>query len=94
MAKHQQIISSSTSLLGISLVIITGLHVGHAAVNTYADEIACVAAVALSVSTFTSYLAIRAEPRESKFTDIADKFFLVGMVLLFAAVLVFAIGDS
>ena len=93
MAKHSQIIGSSTSLLGISLVIITGLHVSHAAATSYADEVACVAAVSLSISTFTSYLAIRAEPRESSFSDIADKFFLVGMVLLFAAVLVFAIGD-
>jgi hypothetical protein len=93
MAKHDQIISAATNLLGISLVIITGLHVSRAAVNSYADEVACIAAVSLSISTFTSYLAIRAEPRESRFTDIADKFFLAGMVLLFAAVLVFAIGD-
>lgn len=94
MAKHQQIIGSATSLLGISLVIITGLHVSHASVNSYADEVASVAAVALSASVFTSYLAVRAEPRESRFSDIADKFFLVGMVLLFGAVLVFAIGDG
>lgn len=94
MAKHSQIIGSATSLLGISLVILTGLHVGHAAVSTYADEVAAIAAVALSVSVFTSYLAIRAEPKESKFSDVADKFFVTGIVLLFAAVAVFAIGDG
>ncbi len=94
MAKHHQIIGSATSLLGISLVIITGLHVSHAAVSTYADEVASVAAVALSISVFTSYLAVRAEPADSRFSDVADKFFIVGMVLLFGAVLVYAIGDA
>ena len=91
---HHQIISSSTSLLGISLVIITALHVSHAARDTFADEIACVAAVSLSLSTLTSYLAIRAEPKESRFADVADKAFLLGMLLLFVAVLIFAIGDA
>ena len=91
---HHQIISSSTSLLGIALVIITALHVSHAARDTFADEIACISAVCLSASTMTSYLAIRAEPRESRFADFADKAFLLGMLLLFVAVLIFAIGDS
>lgn len=94
MAKHTQIISSATSLLGISLVIITGLHVSRASVNSYADEIACVAAVSLCLSCFTAYLAIRAEPRQTRFSDIADKAFLVGMVLLFIAVAVYVIGDA
>ena len=91
---HHQIISSSTSLLGIALVIITALHVSHRAASTFADEVAAVAAVSLCISCFTSYLAIRAEPRESRFTDVADKAFLLGMVLLFVAVGIFAIGDA
>ena len=93
MAKHNQIMGPAVSLLGISLVIITGLHVGKVAGATIADEIAAVAAVSLSLSCFTAYLAVRAEPRESRFSDIADKAFLLGMVLLFVAVGVFAIGD-
>jgi|GEM_PF-2601703 len=94
MAKHSQIIGPSTSLLGMALVIITGLHVSRVAGSTYADEIACGAAVALSFSAFTAYLAVRAEPRESRFSDIADKAFLIGMTLLFGAVMVYVAGDA
>ena len=93
MAKHHEIIGPATSLLGIALVIITGLHVSKASITTYADEIAWVAAVFLAASTFASYLAIRVDPEPSRFEGVADRLFLVGMATLFLSVVIFAVGD-
>ena len=94
MAKHHEIIGPATSLLGIALVILTGLNVSKASLTTYADEIVWVSAVALSVSCFTSYLAIRAEPNPGRFETIADWCFLFGMATLFLAVIVLALGNA
>lgn len=92
MAKHHEIIGPATSLLGIALVIITGLHISKVALSTYADEITWVAAVSLGGSIFASYLAIRVDPVPSRFEGLADRCFLIGMATLFLAVVIFALG--
>jgi uncharacterized membrane protein len=91
MPKHHHILNASSNLLGIALIIITGLNVAHIAKETFADEIGWVAAVCFSLSCLLSYMAIRVEPRETGYGDWADKIFFAGLVTLMLSVVVFAI---
>lgn len=94
MARRHDILGPATSLLGVSLIIITGLNVSRAATTSAADEIAWVAAVALSISSLTAYLAIRSDRADSRTERIADISFLAGLVALFVSVLILAIGSA
>ena len=94
MPKHPHILNAASNLLGISLVIIAGLNVSHVASTTFADEIAWVAAVSLTLSCLFSYLAIRADPEHSRFENWADYVFLTGLLGLFLAVLVLALSGG
>jgi hypothetical protein len=91
MPKHTHILNAASNLLGIAFVIIAGLNVTGLTGKTFADEVAWVAAVLLSLSCLLSYLAIRAEPNGSRAESIADISFLLGLLALFAAVLVLAL---
>jgi hypothetical protein len=90
MQKHHQILNAASSLLGISLIIITGLHLTNRGGATFADEIAWFAAVCLSLSCLFSYIAVRSEPEESRFARWADPVFLAGLASLVIAVFVLA----
>ncbi len=94
MARRHDIIGPATSLLGVSLIIITGLNVSRAAVTSAADEIAWGAAVALSISSFSAYLAIRSDHEASRAESLADRSFLIGMRLLFVSVLILAVDSA
>ncbi len=94
MPKHHHILNASSNLLGIVLIIITGLNVAHVAKETIADEIGWIAAVSFSVSCLLSYMAIRAEPRETSYEGWADKIFFAGLVTLVLSVVVFAVQVS
>ena len=50
MPKHPHILNAASNLLGIALLIITGLHVSRYSATTFADEIAWGAAVSLMLS--------------------------------------------
>jgi hypothetical protein len=88
-----QILNAASSLLGISLVIIAGLNVTHAARGTLADEVAWGSAVLLALSCILSYLAVRAAPRETSMGKWADRIFLLGLLALFASIVVLAINN-
>ena len=94
MPKHPHILNAASNLLGIAFVIIAGLNVTGLTGKTLADEVAWGAAVLLSASCLLSYLAIRAEPNGRRAEAWADIAFLVGLVALFAAVLVLAVTGS
>lgn len=87
------ILNAASSLLGISLIIIAGLNVTHTSRTTLADEVAWGSAVLLALSCILSYLALRAAPRETRTAIWADRIFLLGLVFLFAAIVVLALSN-
>lgn len=89
MPKHPHILNAASTLLGIALLLITGLNVAR--FSSFGDEVAWAAAALLSVSCLTSYLALRSEPRGSRYESIADLSFLGGLVALLIAVLLVAV---
>jgi len=90
MPKHHHILNAASNLLGIALIIITGLHLTGTAERTIADEIGWLAAASLSISCLFSYIAVRREPEPSRFEDWADRSFLAGLVCLVLAVFTLA----
>ena len=94
MPKHPHILNAASNLLGIALLIITGLHVSRYSATSFADEIAWGAAVSLMLSCRCSYLAIRAEPRPTRYERLADGVFLIGLFFLFGSVAVLALFNG
>ncbi len=90
MPKTHQILNAASNLLGITLLIIAGLHITDEARRTLADEVAWVGAVCFSASCWLSYLAIRSEGESLRLEGLADKAFMLGMFTLLASVLVLA----
>lgn len=90
MPRHHHILNAASNLLGIALIIITGLHLSRTAGKTGADEIGWLAAGCLSVSSLLSYVAIRREPEPSRCEGWADRIFLAGLVCLVLAVFTLA----
>ena len=93
MSKHPHILNAASNLLGIALIIITGLNVAMRSQRSLADEVAWLAAIFLSLSCLLSYVAIRAEPQVSRFEPWADRAFLCGLLTIFGAVAMFAIVE-
>ena len=92
--RTNSILNAASNLLGIALVIIAGLNVSHAATDSFADQIAWLAAVCLALSCVLSYLALRHETRRATTERWADRIFLVGLFALFASIVVLAIERS
>jgi len=90
MPRYHHILNAASNLLGIALIIITGLRITGAAEKSIADEIAWVAAGCFSISSLLSYAAIRREPEPSPFENWADRIFLAGLVNLVGAVFTIA----
>jgi hypothetical protein len=92
MEPTHHILNAACNLLGISLLIIAGLHLTNSTGKTLADEVAWIAALAFSVSCCASYLSIRT-PDNPRYESFADKVFLVGLFTLLAAVGVLAASN-
>ena len=82
--KSQLILNAASNLLGVSLVIVTGLHITAVSERSIADEVAMAAAALLTASCFLSYQSIRGGP--DWYERVADRIFLLAQLLLFAAV--------
>jgi hypothetical protein len=93
MRRTHHILSAASNLLGITLLIIAGLHISNRAGKTFADEVAWMGAVCFSASCLLSYLSIRDNRDNDRMEDIADKIFLLGMLTLFVSVAVLAIPN-
>jgi multisubunit Na+/H+ antiporter MnhB subunit len=93
MQRPTHILNAASNLLGIALLIIAGLNVSHVADKSFADEIAWIAAMCLAASCLLSYLTLRHERGRRGFERWADRIFLIGMVTLFAAIVVLAVGN-
>jgi len=92
MEPRHHILNAACNLLGISLLIIAGLHLTNSTGKTLADEVAWVAALAFSTSCCASYLSIR-EPGNVNYESFADKVFLIGLFTLLGAVGVLAASN-
>ena len=90
MPKSTHILNAASNLLGIAMLIVTGLKITEHSRGTYADEFALGAAVLLAVSCLLSYLAIR-RAEHSPLEDWADRIFLAGLIALVTAVAVLAL---
>jgi hypothetical protein len=83
--KSPHILNASSSLVGFSFVVLTGINSLGVSDKTHIDEIAGIAIALFTFSCIFSFLSIR-ENREhqSKFYEtIADCIFLGGLLLLF-----------
>ncbi|CAN5181435.1 hypothetical protein BH09PSE3_BH09PSE3_22810 [soil metagenome] len=85
MDRTPHILNASSNLLGIALLIITGLHLSNFAAKTWSDEIAWTAAMLFGASCLLSYLSIRS-PKGKQVEKFADKAFLGGLFMLFSSV--------
>lgn len=90
MAKSHHILGAASNLLGISLLIIAGLHISNRSAQTFTDEIGWGAALCFSASCLLSYLSIRSTREEARFERVADLIFMVGLAFLLLSVIVFA----
>ena len=91
--KTTHILNAASNLLGIALLIITGLHISNQGRGTIADEVAWGAAVLFSLSCLFSYQAIRQEARTELFEMLADRVFLLGICTLLASVTILALSN-
>ena len=94
MPKHSHILNAASNLLGIALIIVTALHVSGRNAHTWADEIAWLSAICLTLSCVLSYFAIRAEAHAIRFELWADRIFLAGLFSLLGAVATLAFLQS
>jgi hypothetical protein len=92
MQRSHHILSAASNLLGISLLIIAGLHLANRSEKGFADEIAWIGALCFSLSCGLSYLAIRSGAEVSRSENAADTLFLIGLFALVLAVGVLALS--
>jgi hypothetical protein len=92
MQKTHHILSSASNLLGITLLIIAGLHVANASAKSFSDEVAWIGALCFSLSCVFSYASIRSADESPRAERSADVAFMLGLVALMVAVLILAIG--
>ncbi|TAH37793.1 MAG: hypothetical protein EYC62_00755 [Alphaproteobacteria bacterium] len=90
--KPPHILNAASNLLGICFILITGIKLTARDVNTLADEITVFAAFCFLSSCILSYSAMRSERNSSRFEDFADHAFMLGLIILFIAVFIFAGG--
>jgi uncharacterized membrane protein SirB2 len=81
------IIDSAATLLGVSLVIVTGVHISGKAAASIADELSFAAALLFLGSCALSHAAI--SKSNDSFERLADKVFALALVVLLCGVLSF-----
>ena len=88
--KQPHILTTASNLLGISLLIVTGLKISNASINSYADEVSIFAAFFMLLSCILSYLsmAIEGEKLATRLEAVADVLFMAGLLSLFVAICV------
>ena len=87
MKRNTYVLSSAATLLGVSLVIVTAVHITDLSATTWADELAFGAALLFLTSCLLSHRSIA--KGDDRFERIADKFFASAIVTLLVAVLTF-----
>ena len=89
--KSSHILNASSNLLGICFILITSFKVLHLSDKTFFDELAVFALIMFMASCILSFLSIRSFGRKSLlFENLADIFFLTGLVVLFITTLLYS----
>ena len=92
--RTHHILSSASNLLGITLLIIAGLHISNTAARTAADEVAWVGAVCFALSCTLSYLSLRSAAESPRTERYADTVFMIGLLALMVSVVILALGGA
>lgn len=86
MQRHY-IIDTAATLLGVSLIIVTAVHISGKAATSLADEISFAAALSFLGACAISHRAIA--KADDRFERVADRFFGTGLLLLLCGALSF-----
>ncbi len=80
------ILSTSSNLLGFCLVVLTSLKISRYDRETFIDEVTGVACILLITCSLFSFLSIRSndEAKADRYENVADKFFLISILVVFA----------
>jgi hypothetical protein len=85
--RSHYIIDSAATLLGVSLLIVTAVHITGKAASSIADEVSFAAALLFLGSCASSHWAISRS--DDRFERLADKIFGLALVVLLCGVLSF-----
>ena len=85
--RSHYILDSAATLLGVALIIVTGIHITGKAATTIADELAFAAALLFLGSCAASHWAITRSA--DRFEDVAGKIFAFALIVLLCSVLIF-----
>jgi uncharacterized membrane protein SirB2 len=85
--RSHYIIDSAATLLGVSLLIVTAVHITGKAAESIADELSFAAALLFLGSCALSHRAI--SKSDDRFERIADKVFALALAVLLCGVLSF-----
>lgn len=90
----QHILSTSATLLGFCLFVITALHVSSLSETHIIDELTSTIAVLLTISSIFSFMSIRSlkPAHEKKYETIADYLFLVSLIGILVVILLIALN--
>jgi len=84
----QHILNTAANLLGFCLFIVTSLHFTNKSANNLIDEFTSVIALLLTISCLLSFISIRTENEKKEFyyEKIADNFFFISLLGIFAVI--------
>jgi len=85
--RSHYIIDSAATLLGVSLLIVTAVHITGKASTSFADELSFAAALLFLGSCAASHRAI--SKSDDRFERFADKVFAAGLLTLLCGALTF-----
>ena len=91
----QHILSSSATLLGFCLFVITSVHINSTSETHNIDEITSIVGVLLTFSCISSFLSIRTvdnPSREKKLESIADLFFIMALLGILIIILLITLN--
>lgn len=94
MQRTHHILAAASNLLGITLLIIAGLHISRTSAHTFADEIAWGGAVCFSLSCLASYASLRDDKDSARLEGFADLVFMLGLGLLIVSIVVLGLSQA
>lgn len=91
--KAPHILNTSSNLLGLCFIVLTSLHVLKLKETSIIDELTAVAIVLFMTASLLSFLSMRSNTvRSERYEQVADVFFLSGLVGMFITTMLVAFG--
>lgn len=91
--KSPHILNTSSNLLGICFIVLTSLHVLKVAQTTLVDEFTIASIILFMTASLLSFLSLRSKTdKGERFENIADIFFLTGLICMFVTTIFIAFG--